>query len=579
MRFPFLRRLATSAFLSSSANEPPGASYQIRVTRIESQNELMRLAKPVRRMLADEFDIGASTNRFCPVQFDDGSVAIATVEGYHDSEQVEELERMVVRRQYRLAQPSRLIVPATLLLALVRGQDVGTRANSVRQNNADSQKSSMVDAFHDMVAWGVEHDASDMHLNVRTMSDESEVRFTVGGQYVAPARFARMPTVTLMEILSVAWMDIQGGNGAVFDPAIEQQGRLHLQIRGRPVMLRWASLSADGGVSVCLRILLLDRRVCTSFHDLGYLPGQVAMMDRARGSEGGAIVLAGVVGSGKSTTIAAMMSMIPETRKVVTLEDPVEYLIPGALQNTVTRALDGERRDSFDAKLRTTKRSAMNDLLVGEIRDRETGRAFMDVAGSGTSLYTTVHAGAAMLIPDRLASDFIGVSRDFLATPGILKLLVYQALLPLLCQHCAMEAPEGGAGEQAAWQRCRQRIASLYDVDISGLRLRNPRGCAICSVHRLPELNGFAGRTVVAEMIEPGVDDEFLLCVRHGDNIEQRRRLSRQRRAAYDNPDMGGKTAMDCAVYKALLGLVDPRDIEARFRSFDTVALERQWQD
>lgn len=576
MRLPFLRRSSLPAVASAAVSEPQAASYQ--VTRIESQNDLMCLARPVRRMLSDEFDIGASSNRFCPLQFEDGSVAIAAVEDYHDSEQVDELERMVLRRQYRLAEPSRLIVPATLLLALVRGQAAGTRTGPPRHSGADTRKSSMVDAFHDMVAWGVDHDASDMHLNVQTMAEESEVRFTVGGQYVAPARFARMPTVTLMEILSVAWMDIQGGNGAVFDPAIEQQGRLHLQVRGRPVMLRWASLSADGGVSVCLRILLLDRRVCTSFHDLGYLPSQVAMMDRARCSEGGAIVLAGVVGSGKSTTIAAMMSMIPETRKVVTLEDPVEYLIPGALQNTVTRALDGERRDSFDAKLRTTKRSAMNDLLVGEIRDRETGRAFMDVAGSGTSLYTTVHAGAAMLIPDRLASDFIGVSRDFLATPGVLKLLVYQALLPLLCQHCALDAPEEEAG-QAAWQRCRQRIASLYEVDISGLRVRNPRGCAMCSTHHLPELNGFVGRTVVAEMIEPGVDDEFLLCVRRGDNIEQRRRLSRQRRAAYDDPDMSGKTAMDCAVYKAVHGLVDPRDIEARFKSFDTVALERQWQD
>src|SRR5690606_7898078 len=314
------------------------------------------------------------------------------------------------------------------------------------------------------------------------------------------------------------------------------------------------------------------------FGELGYLPAQVAMLDRARGSEGGAIVLAGVVGSGKSTTIAAMMGMIPATRKVVTLEDPVEYLIPGAVQNTVTRALDGERRDSFVAKLRTTKRWAMNDLLVGEMRDRETGRLFMDVAGSGTSLYTTVHAGAAMLIPDRLASDFIGVSRDFLATPGILKLLVYQALLPILCQHCALESPGASAREKAEWLLYKERIASLYDVQVSGLRVRNPQGCAVCNVHHLPELNGLAGRTVVAEMIEPGVDDEFLRCVRHGDNIEQRRRLARQRRAAYDDPDMSGKTAMDCALYKALQGLVDPRDIEARFKSFDTVALERQWQ-
>src|SRR5690606_13369879 len=108
--------------------------------------------------------------------------------------------------------------------------------------------------FHDMVAWGVEHGASDLHINVRTAAAESEVRYTVGGCYVAPGRCARMPTVTLMDILAVVWMDIQGGNGAVFDPMIEQQGRLHMDIKGRPIMLRWASLATDAGASVCLRI-------------------------------------------------------------------------------------------------------------------------------------------------------------------------------------------------------------------------------------------------------------------------------------------------------------------------------------
>src|SRR3546814_826338 len=95
---------------------------------------------------------------------------------------------------------------------------------------------------------------------------------------------------------------------------------------------------------------------------------------------------------------------------------------------------------AYTAKLMTLKRSAMTDVLLGEIRDRETGRAFMDLAGSGINLYTTVHAPCAALVGERLASDFIGVSRDFLATPGILKLIVHQALLPKLCAHCALPA-------------------------------------------------------------------------------------------------------------------------------------------
>lgn len=545
------------------------------VRRVDSQNDLARLPQPMRRMLRDEFDIGASSNRYCPLLFEDGSVAIATLEAYQDSDQVDELERMVTRRQYRLADPPRLVMPATLLLALVRGQITAATLRD-RQGRFIEERSSMADAFHDMVAWGVENDASDLHLNVCTLSAESEVRYTIGGRYVAPQRFARMPTVTLTEILAVAWMDIQGGNGAVFDPMLEQQGRLHMEVHGRPIMLRWASLATDAGASVCLRILRLDARVEAGFADLGYLPGQIAMLDRARGSEGGAIILAGVVGSGKSTTIAALMGMIPRTRKVVTLEDPVEYLIPGALQNTVTRPLDDAKQDVFDAKLKTVKRSAMTDLLVGEIRDRETGRAFMDLAGSGSSLYTTVHAGSAMLIPDRLASDFIGVSRDFLATPGILKLLVYQALLPVLCVQCAVTAeqlPEEAPAE--GWPAYLARFSALYGVGTESLRFRNPLGCPACRMGALPELYGLAGRTVVAEMIEPGADDVFLQNLRRGNNIEQRRHMAAARVGGFDSADMRGKTAMECAVYKALQGLIDPRDIEQRFKAYATVALER----
>ena len=179
--------------------------------------------------------------------------------------------------------------------------------------------------------------------------------------------------------------------------------------------------------------------------------------------EGGAIVQAGVVGSGKSTTIATLIRDVPPDRKVITLEDPAEYLSPNALQNTVSRTLDDQDGNAFDAKLKTIKRSAMTDLLIGEIRDLTSARAFMDLAGCGTNLYTTVHAGSALLICERLTSDFIGVSRDLLATPGILKLLVFQCLLPTICVHCARNAEQlleltawrcaAGVSRSAVWRR------------------------------------------------------------------------------------------------------------------------------
>jgi len=569
-----------------TVSEASPAAFVRQRVRIANQDELARLATPFRRSLRSEFDLASASNKLCPVELEDGTVTIFTVEEYHDSDQTEELERLIRRRQRLLSDPARLVVPPTLLLAIVREQISGDTLRNRRRVLLDPDRSSMAQAFQDMVEWGVRNGASDLHVNVRMLGAESDVRYTVGGRYVAPERFRRMPTATVMEVLAVAWMDIQGGNGAVFDPVTEQQGRLYREVDGQPLMLRWASLATDAGPSVCLRILQLDAPTHgASIDELGYLPSQLAMMSRARMAEGGAVVLAGVVGSGKSTTIASMLRSIPGHRKVITLEDPVEYLIPDALQNTVARPLDGSAAGAFDAKLKTVKRSAMTDLLIGEIRDAETGRAFTDLAGSGANLYTTTHAGGVLQIADRMASDFIGVPRELLATPGILKLLICQSLLPKLCAHCALPfsslfagAPdgEGLARDGSYWQSYAARIETLYDIDTSRLRIRNPQGCPHCADAAVPELLGLAGRTVVAEMIEPALDDVVLGCIRRADNITLRAHAAQMRETAYADADMSGKSAMECAVYKASIGLVDPRDIEPRFRAFETVSLERK---
>ena len=551
---------------------------------LDGQDELACLEPAFARSLMEDFDLAALSARLCPVALEDGTAAIFALADDAAGDLAAELGRMLAARGYRLADPAVYVLPAPLLLAVARGQLTSHALRRRRTVLADPRKSGLASAFHELVAWGVHNGASDLHLNIRSRQAESEVRYTIGGRYLTPERFRRMPTSTLAEIAAVAWMDVRGGNGAVFDPEVEQQGRILQQVDGRSVMLRWASLATDAGPSVCLRILRLDAPVGGDLAALGYLPGQVQAMERACLSEGGAVVLAGVVGSGKSTTIAAMMHAIPGTRKVVTLEDPVEYLIPDALQNTVGRRLDASEGAPFDAKLKTIKRSAMNDLLIGEIRDVQSGRAFMDLAGSGISLYTTVHAGSALAIGDRLASDFIGVPRSFLAAPGILKLLVYQSLLPRLCPRCALPldalfsgAPDarGVPREGGWWRDWVARIRRLYDLELAGLRVRNPQGCPACATPQLPQLNGTQGRTVAAELVEPGRDEAFLEGLLRGDALGLRRRHAARRRAAYDDPDMEGKTAMECAVYKMSRGEIDPRDVEPRFRAYATVELER----
>lgn len=548
------RLLSRRAALPQASDKAPALRFAAHeAVAISNADELACMKPGFVQSLSGRFQADALSSRLNPVLLEDGSIAIFALSDHVGSDQADELSRRIAHAGYKLAQPSRYVLSAPLLLAIGRHQLTAQSLAGAADINLHHTRTALANAFQDIVEWGVRHGASDIHLNVHAGQAESEVKFTVAGRYLAPERFRRLPTSTLVEMLSVAWMDIRGGNGAVFDPSIEQQGSIVKRVGTETVMLRWASLAADAGPSICLRVLRRSADVAIpNLEALGYLPEQVRQIDRVMLSEGGAVVFAGTVGAGKSTSLASLISRLPPQRKVITVEDPVEYLIPGAIQNTLARNLDVAAHEVYGAKLRALKRSAMTDVLLGEIRDNESGRAFMDLAGSGVNVYTTVHAPSAALIAQRLSSDFIGVSPDFLSTPGVLKLLVFQVLLPVLCPHCALPAdhllqgadhPGGGYRSGRLWADWLQLIRSLYPGLPHAWRIRNPQGCPACAHAALPELHGYAGRSVAAELIEPAISP------------------------------LPSRSAMDCAVSKGAAGTIDPRDIEVRFQAFETLHL------
>lgn len=544
---------------------------------LRSAEDLLKLDPAFERSLSRELGVQHLSDRLCPGLMSNGKAALFCVQSARHEDQTLATLDLLVSRGFHMADPAIFLLPLSLLLSLNEGgsQKIGHASHS--SLDQPGQRSSVNAAFDEILQWACQHRASDIHLNVSRQRPFSEIRFTLGGRYVLPDRFARMPSKLLLDMLSVVWMDVVGGNGAVFDPNIEQQGRFNRMVEGKQVQLRWASLAADRGPSVCLRLLMLDQADSTpSLSRLGYLPSQVQAMERCQASPGGAIVLAGTVGAGKSTTIATLMRNIPLQRKVITIEDPVEYLIPNALQNTVARDLGQDDLSAFDAKLKTVKRCAMNDLLIGEIRDHVGGRALIDLAGTGVSLYTTVHASSALLIPERLASELIGVPRDLLRTPGVLKLLVYQRLMPTLCQHCSLGIDQmlADSGWKCFQQIVRphhwketwiEQLSNMLQADISRIRFRQEKGCDSCRQPGLSEMNGLDGRTVLAEMIEPALEPTFLACLALRDPIALHRWFDSRTRSALSDADMTGKCALESALYKVLGGLIDPREVEAQF--------------
>ena len=465
---------------------------------------------------------------------------------------------------------TRIVLPHGMMLALTRGEMNKDGLENRRKINIDPKKHAFYKVLEGIIEWGVKQNASDVHFNMNFSQENSEVRFTIDGRYVAPEQF-KMPTQTLYQVLNVAWMAGTGGNGPSYDVRIEQQCRIALTVQNKPVMLRWASASTESpGPSVTTRIIRSDANVLT-LEQLSYIPDQIATYNRAMNAEKGVIILAGVVNSGKSVTIAALLGRLPDHRKKMGIEDPVEILIPGMLQKSINRPLEGDTGREFDAIAKTAKRFAMNDILIGEIRDKATGVLMVDIVLMGTSVYTTTHSPTALGVFDKLSSDMVGVSRDFLSVPGNIKLITYQALIPSLCE-CALPLTDltrqGGSQYSAEGTSYINRITHLYDLDVSAIKIRNGEGCPACRRAALPQLNGFSGRTLAAEMVEP--DETLLTMVKKGDSIGMRRHTAELKGSTrYDAPQMEGKSAMECAVYKMSLGILDPREIEPRFHSFE----------
>ncbi|HLS17676.1 MAG TPA: ATPase, T2SS/T4P/T4SS family [Paenalcaligenes sp.] len=460
-----------------------------------------------------------------PVMCADGQVALLVTHDALHSDAVRGLSQKLLAQGYAFGQYAYLVVDAAVLLAVRRTlptQEHPTATAGIERDSSTRSEAELYAMFVALVRWGVQNEASDLHINLHLEAALSPVYYTVAGRYVQPSVFKSMQTSLLRDMLAVAWMNVQGGNGPVFDVYQEQQGRLECDIGDQVVRLRWASLAAVDGPSVCLRILGQEQTTNFELNELGYFPEQQQMLLEAALSERGAIVFSGSVGSGKSTALATLIRQLPDWRKVITIEDPVEYRIPRAIQVSLGRELNQDAHHQFATKLRALKRSAMTDVLLGEIRDPETAQAFTDLATSGVRVFTTVHAARARLVPQRLSSSFIGVDAQLLDTPGVLRLLVHQELLPQLCQHCALpiealtDYPAGV--HKALYQfrgfvHWRNQVERLWGADFKQLRVRNPYGCDVCAIWAERGLAGFNGRTVVAELWQPQLDNEQQACI------------------------------------------------------------------
>ncbi len=264
---------------------------------------------------------------------------------------------------------------------------------------------------------------------------------------------------------------------------IPQDGRFKAAVRGREIDFRVSIMPSIFGEDAVLRVLdkqsLSDELLGLRLENLGFDGESLAAIRRLANEPYGMLLVTGPTGSGKTTTLYATISEINNGRdKIITIEDPVEYQLPGVLQIPVNE----KKGLTFARGLRSILRHDPDRILVGEIRDTETAQIAIQAALTGHLVFTTVHANNVFDVLGRFSHMAVDPYSFVSALNGI----VAQRLVRKNCPHCAVaEAPS----------RELLRDSGLAAANVAKFDFRSGRGCGHCRG------TGYKGRKAIAEIL------------------------------------------------------------------------------
>jgi type II secretory ATPase GspE/PulE/Tfp pilus assembly ATPase PilB-like protein len=276
-----------------------------------------------------------------------------------------------------------------------------------------------LDLVNALIGRAVNARASDIHLNPQVR--DVLVRFRVDGVLRDDAPIdKRLQTAVAARVKVMATLDIA-------EKRMPQDGSFVVYIGGAPVDVRVAVLPTKHGEQVVLR--LLQREQNLELPDLGMSPEMENVFQRAIAQPHGAVLSCGPTGSGKTTTLYAALERLNDgERSIATIEDPVEYQLPGVMQTEVNSRIGL----SFGRGLRTILRADPDVILVGEIRDEETAQIAVQAAMTGHLLLSTLHTNDAAGAIARMRT--LGVDPDLLASS--INCIISQRLARRICHHC-----------------------------------------------------------------------------------------------------------------------------------------------
>lgn len=331
----------------------------------------------------------------------------------------------------------------------------------------------VVRALDDLLRLAVDQRATDLHIE--PFAGALQVRLRVDGLLkAAPAPPPSMAKGLLSRLKIMAGLDIT-------ERRLPQDGRARITVGGAEIDLRVATSPNLYGEGAVVRLLRKGAGV-VALGELGLSPRDGEILRRTLQAPFGMIIVTGPTGSGKTTTLAASLFAINEaTRKILTVEDPVEYQIPGVNQLQVHPGIGL----TFAAALRSFLRQDPDVIMVGEMRDAETAHIGVHAALTGHLVLTTLHTNTAAGAITRLID--MGVESFLLAS--CVRAVVGQRLVRILCADCKEPYRLTRADLEAD-----ARYAALGFAE--GETLYRPKGCEWCNS------TGFRGRRGVFEVIE-----------------------------------------------------------------------------
>ncbi len=367
------------------------------------------------------------------------------------------------------------------------GEIYGDDAEHLREL---AEEAPVIEFVNNMLAQAYDQNASDIH--VEPGEHQMEIRFRVDGvlynRYTLPReRFAAISS----RVKLVSGMDIA-------ERRLPQDGRFSARLSGQEIDLRVSAAPGVHGESVVMRLLPKDNKT-VDLHKIGIADDNMSVIERHITQPHGIILVTGPTGSGKSTTLYSVLDNVSDdSKKIITVEDPVEFQLPGITQ-LQTHAEIGY---TFATALRSVLRQDPDVMMVGEIRDLETAEIAIQSSLTGHLVLSTLHTNDAVSAFTRLID--MGVDPFLVATP--VRMVMAQRLVRVLCKHCAVPA--------APTESITEVVSGLSGV---GTEWREAVGCSHCFGH------GYSGRTGIHEVVEvtPALQEMILHGASQQDMLKQ----------------------------------------------------------